>query len=429
MENLFKLFEECSSVTTDSRKVEKGQLYIALKGDNFDGNKFANDAIKKGAKYAIVDNQEYADEQKIFCVADGLLFLQQLANHHRNKFDIPVIGITGSNGKTTTKELIASVLSQKYAVLFTAGNLNNHIGVPLTLLKLRKEHEIAIIEMGASKPGDIDELCQIAAPDFGLITNIGKAHLEGFGSAAGVLHTKTELYRFIEKRDGLLFFNSDDEVLLKAIPASCNKVAYGTTANGQIRGTLVNLLPEVELKWSSEKYESPVLQTKILGKYNFYNMLAAICLGDYFKVQPENINKGITEYAPKNNRSQLEKTEHNTVILDAYNANPTSTKAALESFAAVSHKNKFFVLGDMLELGEVSKEEHRGILELVKSLGLQGIFIGSFYAELKNEYGQFMFFEKRDEAAQFLGTATPKNNLILLKGSRGIGLEKLMEIV
>lgn len=429
MLQLFNLFYECSSISTDSRNIQKDVLYIALKGENFNGNKFANEAINKGAKYAIVDEKEYADNKKKFYVENGLKFLQKLANYHREKFSIPVIGITGSNGKTTTKELIANVLSQKFNVLFTQGNLNNHIGVPLTLLQLSNKHDIAIIEMGASKLKDIKELTDIANPTHGIITNIGAAHIEGFGSYEGVLKTKKELYDAIQSTGGTLFYNQDDEVLLNNLPKHIEAFSYGTSKGSTVHGQLLEFIPEVEFKWSSGDYHSDPIKTKIIGKYNFYNMLAAICIGNYFEVNPELINKGISEYESSNNRSQVFKTKNNTLILDAYNANPTSVKSAIESFSLMRSDEKFFVLGDMLELGKESIRFHQEVISLTKELNLQGIFVGAIYSEVAKTDDQIMAFSSTDTARKFLETASPKNNLIMLKGSRSIKLEVLKDIL
>jgi UDP-N-acetylmuramoyl-tripeptide--D-alanyl-D-alanine ligase len=429
MQELFNLFYECSSISTDSRKIQKDVLYISLKGDNFNGNAFAEDAIRKGANYAIVDEREYADNEKIFYVENGLIFIQRLANYHREKFNIPVIGITGSNGKTTTKELIANVLSKKLNILFTQGNLNNHIGVPLTLLQLSNEHDIAIIEMGASKLKDIKELTDIANPTHGIITNIGAAHIEGFGSYEGVLKTKKELYDAIESVGGTLFYNEDDEVLMSNLPKGIEAISYGTSKDSTIHGQLLEFIPEVEFKWSKDDYHSEPIKTKIIGKYNFYNMLAAICIGDYFEIDPELINKGISEYKSSNNRSQILKTKNNTLILDAYNANPTSVKSAIESFSMMKSDEKFFILGDMLELSKESTRFHQEIISLTKKLKLQGIFVGSIYSDIAKSDDDIMAFQTTDAAKEFLGTASPKRNLILLKGSRSIKLEVLKEVL
>lgn len=429
MQQLFNLFYDCSAISTDTRKIEKDTLYIALKGENFNGNQFAEDAISKGAKYAIVDEKKYADNKRFFYVENGLRFLQRLANYHREKFNIPIIGITGSNGKTTTKELIANVLSQKFNVLYTLGNLNNHIGVPLTLLQLTNDHDLAIIEMGASKLKDIKELTDIANPTHGIITNIGSAHIEGFGSYEGVLTTKKELFDAIESAGGTLFYNNDDDVLVNNLPNEIESIGYGTSQDSDIHGQLLEFIPEVEFKWSSNEYHSEPIKTKIIGKYNFYNMLAAICIGNYFEIDPELINKGISEYEPSNNRSQILKTKNNTLVLDAYNANPTSVKSALESFNMMRSEEKFFILGDMLELGKDSTRFHEEIISLTKELKLQGIFVGSIYSEIAQSDDTIMAFESTETTREFLETASPKSNLILLKGSRSIKLEVLKEVL
>jgi UDP-N-acetylmuramoyl-tripeptide--D-alanyl-D-alanine ligase len=398
-----------------------------LKGSNFNGNHFAQEAIQKGAKYAIVDEKELANQKTIYYVENALVFLQKLANFHRAKHDIPIIGITGSNGKTTSKELIANVLSQDFQVLYTQGNLNNHIGVPLTLLNLNTSYDIAIVEMGANKPGDIKELVEIADPTHGIITNIGLAHIEGFGSPEGVQKTKKELYDYINLNNGVLFYNADDNVLKKIIP-SVETYSYSTHENTTITGKLEKLTPEVNLSWSKKDYHSPTLVTQIVGEYNFYNMLAAIAIGDYFGMSAESINKGITSYKSTNNRSQVVHTEKNTLILDAYNANPTSVKAALSSFSKIEHENKLVILGDMLELGDLTEEAHKEIVELVTKYNLEAIFVGNNYYSLKDIYTNYLFFESTEAAKSFLSLTQPSKNMILLKGSRSIGLEKLADL-
>lgn len=422
------MFYKCSSVSTDTRKISENTLFIALKGENFDGNKYAEQAIEKGAKYAIVDDEAIANAETIFYVKDTLIFLQKLARHHRDTFDIPVIAITGTNGKTTTKELVAAVLVKKYKVLFTTGNLNNHIGVPLTLLQLNEDHNLAIIEMGASKLGDIKELTDIAHPTHGIITNIGHAHIEGFGCAENILKTKTELYTAIKENKGHLFFNGDDDILKNKLPASCPTSTYGTQEEFDIYGNVVKLSPMLSFKWKTKENTSQTVTTQIIGKYNFYNMLAAICIGKLFEVDEQDINTALEEYKPSNNRSQLETTTHNTVILDAYNANPTSVKSALENFAEIDADNKMFVLGDMLELGKNTNSYHQEVIQLSKELNLQGMFVGSIFSSLAKD-NDILAFDSTIKAMEFLSTALPKDNLILLKGSRGIGLEKLIEIL
>lgn len=429
MQKVFDLFYITTGVCTDTRAISQDCLFVALKGENFNGNEFAQEAINNGAKFAIVDEKEYANNTTIFWVEDGLKYLQKLALHHRRKFSIPVIGITGSNGKTTTKELVANVLSQKYTVHYTKGNLNNHIGVPITLLQLNNSHDLAIIEMGANKPLDIHELVEIAEPTHGIITNIGSAHLEGFGSKEGVIKTKKELYDFIEDIGGTIFYNLDDELLTQIVPQETEHITYGTGTCANLAGAIVDICPEVVFEyvtqWDDNVYK---IHSQIIGNYNFYNMLAAVCIGDYFELSPEEIKKGIESYSPENNRSQVKKTERNTLILDAYNANPTSVESALDSFAAMQHEDKFFILGDMLELGEETIPSHLSVISQTKQLDLKGIFVGEIYAELAKKDSTIRAFQSKEEAKEFLSVAQPKGNLILLKGSRGIGLETLIDI-
>ena len=424
MENLFDLFEQTSGVSIDTRKIELNCLFICLKGENFDGNQFAEDALMKGAKYVISDNPIHANKDKIFVVEDSLSFLQQLARHHRRKMHAKVIGITGSNGKTSSKELINCVLSQGFDVLATEGNLNNHIGVPLTLLRLKQHHQIAIIEMGANKFKDIEELCAIAEPNYGIITNIGKAHLEGFINFEGVLKTKTELYHAVSSVGGTIIYNDDDVVLKTHLPQNVTLYSYGANDSATIQGNLIGLNPYVQFSWKSGVYSSGTVSTHMIGTYNFYNFLAAISFGKIFGLPEEMINSAIQSYIPENNRSQVMKTANNMLILDCYNANPTSMKSALESFALIDSPNKFFIIGDMLELGSESLHEHRIILELAEQLNLLGITVGPIFKSL-NSLILLHQFSTTLEAADFLIQEPQNGAMILLKGSRGIGLEKL----
>ena len=427
MEELFKLFYDTTGVCTDTRKIEKNCLFICLKGDNFNGNEFSEKALQMGAKYVIVDEKEYKTEKNIFLVNDTLKFLQKLGNYHRLKFNIPVIGITGSNGKTSTKELVKIVLEKKFNVLATEGNLNNHIGVPLTLLKINKNHELAIIEMGANKFKDIEELCEIAEPTIGIITNIGKAHLEGFKNFEGVLKTKTELYKALEKNNGSIIINGDDQILLKELKKDQRYITYGQNENLDIIGVLTDLTPFVRMRWSTKNYKSELITTQMVGKYNFYNFLAAITFGIYFNIEPKLINEAISNYIPSNNRSQVKKTNKNTLILDCYNANPTSMSSALESFSMIENPNKLVIIGDMLELGIESITEHQKILELTEKYQLKTFTIGTIFNSLENNSENK--FENTDHAIEFLSNSNLKNYLILLKGSRGIGLEKLESVL
>lgn len=425
MENLFQLFYQTTGVSTDTRKITKDSLYVALKGENFDGNKFATQAIELGAKFAIVDDKNFENQSTIFYVENALIFLQKLANYHRRKFNIPLIGITGSNGKTTTKELINAVLSTKYNTLCTVGNLNNHIGVPLTLLRLNEEHQIAIIEMGANKPKDIEELCLIAEPTIGIITNVGKAHLQGFLSFEGVLETKSELYSSLLKNEGKIVINGDDEILKNKVNSfNLEKIFYGISELNQIKGELIRLNPFVELIWKKDEYCSPPIQTNLVGKYNFFNFLAAITFGTIFKVENEKINKAIADYIPTNNRSQIQKTEQNTLIIDCYNANPSSMHVALESFYEIENPKKLAILGDMFELGEESDLEHKKIIDYCIDKKINFLTVGTYFKK-HNSSG----FIDTGAIIEYLKSKELTNNLILLKGSRGIALEKIIEFL
>lgn len=428
MKNLFQLFYETSGVCTDTRKIEKDCLFICLKGDNFNGNTFAQQAIESGAKYVIVDENQYSNSSTIHFVNDTLIFLQELAKFHRRKFSIPFIGITGSNGKTSTKELINEVLSKKYKVLSTFGNLNNHIGVPLTIMRLTNEHEIAIIEMGANRFKDIEELCAIAAPTHAIITNIGKAHLEGFGDFEGVLKTKKELYDSVEKLNGAIIYNSDDSVLENNLPKNVTLLSYGTEEDADIKGALIGLTPYVKFVWKQNNYSSPVILTKMIGKYNFYNFLAAISFGVCFDVNSEHINEAICNYIPQNNRSQIKKTGKNTLILDCYNANPTSMRSALESFAMLDQTNKLFIIGDMLELGKQAEIEHENILSFIEKNQLVGYTVGKLFKQQKSN-AVLQSFETSEELQNYLEMHPIENTFLLLKGSRGIKLEILENIL
>jgi UDP-N-acetylmuramoyl-tripeptide--D-alanyl-D-alanine ligase len=428
MEKLFDLFYQSTGVSTDTRNIKQNSLFICLSGEKFNGNTFAKQALELGAKFVIADDQSICDEKTIFYVNNCLVFLQKLANYHRNKFNIPVIGITGSNGKTSTKELINCVLSKKYKTLATIGNLNNHIGVPLTLLRLTGEDEIAIIEMGANKFKDIEELCQIAEPNFGIITNIGKAHLEGFLNFEGVLKTKKELYDAVSIKNGTLFYNSDDEILCNNLPKNTNSISFGTKKEATISGQLVALNPFIKLKWKSTDFQSGEIQTSMIGKYNFYNFLAAISIGHFFNVENEKICDAIQNYESTNNRSQIKKTATNTLILDAYNANPSSMSSAIESFNLIEHAQKIAILGDMFELGADSSSEHEKIIATIKKIHQPSFFIGErFYEFYQQEDALISFFKNKEDFKLYLENNAISDKLILLKGSRGIGLEELVE--
>ncbi|HXB41646.1 MAG TPA: UDP-N-acetylmuramoyl-tripeptide--D-alanyl-D-alanine ligase [Bacteroidia bacterium] len=418
------------AVCTDTRKTEEGSIFFALKGDNFNGNQFAAKALECGCAYAVVDEKNVVVGDKYILVEDVLKALQQLANYHRKQFDIPVIAITGSNGKTTTKELLHAVLSKKFKVQYTQGNLNNHIGVPLTLLSIGKEHEMAVIEMGANHQGEIDTLCKIAEPGFGVITNIGKAHLEGFGGIEGVKKGKSELYRYIKEKNGIVFVHGDDEVL-NELSAANNKVTYGTKKLYDVIGKYSESNLFVELAWRTrytapELKDAPFVRSNIVGVYNYYNALCAACIGLHFKVEDNLIQEAIEEYVPTNNRSQLHKTANNVLILDYYNANPSSMSLAIENFSEMQFQNKMLVLGDMLELGDEAFKEHALILQLLRERKLEDyILVGPIFSALQKEKS----FPDSTQAAAFIKSHAAKNKTILVKGSRGIALEKVVEVL
>lgn len=353
---LYQIFLDCQSVTTDSRNCPDGSLFIALKGESFNGNAFAKLALDSGCAFAIIDEAEYAVEgDKRYILVDNCLqTMQQLANYHRRQLGTRVIGITGTNGKTTTKELISSVLCQAHNVLYTLGNLNNHIGVPTTLLRLKPEHDLAVIEMGANHPGEIKFLCEIAEPDYGIITNVGKAHLEGFGSFEGVIKTKGELYDFLRKKDAITFIHHDNAYLMN-IAQGLNLISYGTEDDLYVNGQITDNSPYLAFEWKAGKDgERHQVRTQLIGEYNFPNALAAITIGRFFGVEAKKIDEALASYTPQNNRSQLKKTEDNTLIIDAYNANPTSMMAALQNFRNMTVPHKMLILGDMRELGAES---------------------------------------------------------------------------
>jgi UDP-N-acetylmuramoyl-tripeptide--D-alanyl-D-alanine ligase len=420
---LHQKFLQCNQlVSTDTRKILPGSLFFALKGANFNGNTFAEEAIRLGAAFAIVDEADFAKTPHCILVDNVLQSLQQLAHYHRMQFDIPVIGITGSNGKTTSKELIGAVLSTTYSILVTEGNLNNHIGVPLTLLKLTSAHQMAVIEMGANKPGDIQELCDIAAPNYGVITNIGKAHIEGFGSVEGVIQTKTEMYRHVAQHKGQLFVNIEDNILKQHLP-SLPTITYGQ--EGNISGSITQLTPFVCFTWEEKTtgYASTEIKTNLVGAYNLSNFLLAITIGRHFNVPATAIHTALSEYTPSNNRSQVTKTDKNTLLVDCYNANVSSMEVALKNFAEITHPHKLAILGDMLELGNISKEEHQHIHDLAQSLGMQTILVGNEFGHIAS---QFPVYAKVDDLIADLQQQPYSDYLILLKGSRGIQLEKLI---
>jgi UDP-N-acetylmuramoyl-tripeptide--D-alanyl-D-alanine ligase len=420
IKQLYQQFLASSGVCTDTRQEVKDKLFFALSGDNFNGNKFAEQAMAKGALAAVIDDPAYQKESNYILVDDVLHALQQLALHHRKQFNIPVIGITGTNGKTTTKELIATVLNSKYNIIATRGNLNNHIGVPLTLLRLTKEAEIAVIEMGANHTGEIATLTKLALPTLGIITNIGKAHLEGFGNFEGVKKTKRELYDFLKLNNGAAFVNYDDELLI-ALSQGMRVIGYGKNA-GDVTGHIINQTPNLTLEVAIGKEKSNI-KTRLYGSYNFANIMAAIAIGNFFSVPVAKIAESITNYSPENNRSQQLKTQHNKIILDAYNANPVSLSKAITSFWDAKFQNPLLIIGDMFELGKASGEEHQKIVDLLISKAFsEVILVGK---DFFNTNHPFKAFETTELAADFLKHYAVTERHILIKGSRGMHLESL----
>ena len=411
---LYQLYTKHFLVDTDTRNIRENTLFFGLKGENFNGNKFAEQALELGASFAIIDDKNYKTKENIILVDDVLTTLQKLANYHRKQLTIPVIGLTGSNGKTTTKELLHVVLSKKFNCVATKGNLNNPIGVPLTLLSIKPEHEIAIIEMGANHQKEIEFLSAICEPDFGYITNFGKAHLEGFGGVEGVIKGKSELYTFLEKNNKVAFINTTDAIQVE----KTKNIKKIPIHNDEIQFLEVN--PFVKIN-----YKNTILQSNLIGDYNYSNIAAAITIGDYFKVSKAGMKEAIESYIPKNNRSQIIETTKNKIILDAYNANPSSMKVALENFASLGHTEKVIILGDMFELGKDSLQEHQEIVDLASSLSFKlQYFIGENFYQTKTDSQQFKTF---DDFEKHLKKNPLENQYILIKGSRGMRLERVLE--
>lgn len=431
IKRIYQVFKQYPVICTDSRKVTTGCIYVALKGGNFDGNTFAEASLNAGAAYAIVDDPTIVKDDRYILVNDGLQALQQLAREHRDQFSIPVIGITGSNGKTTTKELMHAVLSKRYNVLATKGNLNNHIGVPLTLLELKEEHQLAIIEMGASKQGDIEELCEIADPEFGLITNIGKAHMETMGGIEGVLKTKTELYRHVARKGGMLFVHSCDH-RLTAAAEGIRQMSYGALPTDDVSGRIVRDGHLVSVQWRTVKQadwdERPVVSTRLTGTYNLPNIMASVALGVHFGLSEAEIAAGISGYEPTNSRSEVRRAGSNLLILDAYNANPSSMEVAINNLMAMDGERRSVILGEMLEVGPTSADEHLAVCERIAGLGLVTVcLVGKEFFSFRERFPTFHFFEHVDTLLTWLSAHELKDEVILIKGSRGNRLEKAGE--
>ncbi len=425
LKRIFDQFLKSHKISTDTRKIEKDSIFFALKGSNFNGNEFAMQALQTGAAMAVVDEPMGVEHSQIVSVDDALKAMQDLSREYRRTLNIPFLAITGSNGKTTTKELVRDVLARKYRVHATHGNLNNHIGVPLTLLSIPPDSQFAIIEMGANHQREIAGYCQYAEPDYGLITNMGKAHLEGFGGVEGVKKGKKELYDYIHENGGLLFVNTELESL-KETSQGMRKVEYGFQT-GDFKLELISESPVVTYLYQDASLQIQV-KTNLAGAYNLYNIASAIVVGRYFEVEGAAIHAAIGSYLPDNNRSQLTKTERNVLIMDAYNANPSSMEHALVSLSNQEHPDKYFVIGDMRELGEESEAEHLKILKKAMDLKLNGITVGDFFYQLRNE-APFPSFKNRDDAREFLQNEALKDKLILVKGSRGIKLEEVISVL
>ncbi len=428
---IYKLFLKSSGISTDTRLLKKGNIFWALKGEHFDGNQFVETAIKAGSEIIITDNPDNSKYKQCIIVKDTLICLQKLANHHRKKINIPIIGITGTNGKTTTKELIFKVLSEKFKVKATIGNFNNHIGVPLSILSFNAVTEIGIVEMGANHPGEIKSLCEIAEPNFGIITNIGIAHLEGFGSLENLVKTKAELYDYIINKKGTIFQNSDNKIL-KEITNYSKIITYGTNSDVDTIGKIIDNEPFLKI----ELENNCIIQSNLIGEYNFENILAAVCVGNYFKIKDDLIKNAIENYFPKNNRSQVIEKGTNRIISDAYNANPTSMDSALNNFMNLNVQNKIIVLGDMFELGSYAFEEHYTIIEKLihyinnNNSSAEVHIVGhNFYEIHKTHFtdSKIKSYKTTDELIKSIQNKTFQNTWILIKGSRGMKMETIIE--
>lgn len=435
LKDIYSKFLKSNGIVTDSRKVQPNDFFVALKGDNFDANTFASQVLEKGASFVLIDNKDYYVDARTIVVENTLETLQQLANYHRKELNLPIIALTGSNGKTTTKELINAVLAEKYKVKATVGNLNNHIGVPLTLLSFNYRTEIGIVEMGANHQKEIDFLCGIAEPNLGYITNFGKAHLDGFGGYEGVIKGKSELYEYFrkeefeeeegEERKKKVFVNLDDAIQVEKTEG-LNRFTFSfqnETADVFIKSVEVNPLVKVE-------FEDVEIQSNLIGKYNAMNIAAAIAVGKYFKVDTLKIKKAIENYIPTNNRSQILEKNSNKIILDAYNANPSSMKVAIENFLGLRDTAKMIILGDMFELGKESLHEHQHIVSLLENQpDIDVLFVGNDFYANRIESQNRHFFQTFEQLKHYLGTQSINNKTILIKGSRGMALERILEVI
>ncbi len=425
VEELHQIFLKTPNITTDSRDVKPDSVFFALTGDNFNGNKYAKQALNEGCTYAVIDDIKFKLDDRYIVVDSVLNTLQELARYHRKQLNIPILAITGSNGKTTTKELVSVILGRKYNVVYTKGNFNNHIGVPLTLLRLNKETEIGVIEMGANHPGEISDLCQLAEPSHGIITNIGHAHIEGFGSFENVIKAKSELYNWLRKNNGVIFQNSEDEILNGIVYPGDKIIPYSISADKESMFSIAKADPYLEVKWKHNDAEI-LLKTQLFGTYNIENLAAAISIGLYFQVDVDEIKAGIELFSPGDNRSQVFKTYENTLILDAYNANPTSMRVAITDFQRISAPRKVIILGDMFELGQDTLDQHKAIINILENINhFKAYLVGEMFSRA-SEGTHLTSLQNIDEAIQYFMSHPVHSSTILLKGSRMMSLEKLI---
>lgn len=422
IEQIYQLYSQNHIISTDSRKIIPGCVFVALKGEHFDGNDFAYQVAKDNvAACVIADRKDLPSHERLFIVENSLTTLQELAKLHRERIKIPVIGITGTNGKTTTKELISTVLSQKFNIIYTQGNFNNHLGVPLTLLQIKPDTEIAVVEMGANHPKEIELLCSIAQPDYGIITNIGKAHIEGFGSFQGVINTKKELYDYLKNKNGKIFLNNDN-LLLKEISSGLSNITYGKNDDADCHASISSSNPYLSVVWNDSE-----INTKLVGDYNFENVMAAISVGCYFNIEKNLIIRALEDYSPTNNRSQFIKTQKNEIVMDAYNANPVSMYHSIRNFKNISDEKHLLIIGDMKELGQDSSDEHIEIIKLIRQLNFNDvILVGTEFS--KTESG-FLSFLNVDELISYLNENEISGKKILIKGSHSIHLEKIVSLL
>lgn len=427
IQQLYEVFKQYPRITIDSRRCPPNSIFFALKGENVDGNDYAEKALNNGAEYAVVDRADVAKNDRYIVVDDVLTAMQRLAAHHRSQMKAKIIAITGTNGKTTTKELVATVLAKKYNVLYTDKNHNNHIGVPLTLLRLTEDDEFGVIEIGANHKGEIAELCKMVQPDYGLITNFGRAHLEGFGSLEGVIEAKSELLDYIRERKGRIFVNIGNSHLVERTKGMVT-VSYAINSDrADVSGYITDQNPCTTLSWTSPRFfvVTQKVQTNLVGTYNTENLLAAVVVGLFFEVSPESINDAIKGYIPDNHRSQYLKTDNNDIIIDAYNANPSSMEAAIHNFDTLKYPHKTVILGDMLEMGETSDQDHQEIVSLVNNMKFDQLFlIGKNFSKFHSGYKSF---DNIEDFISYIKENPLKNTAILLKGSNGIGLERAIE--